>query len=164
MIVRYRRLAERIRNELADLERQVYRAQRAWKSAPRVADTDVYIDAVALNLHGFYSGIERLFELIATQVDERVPGGEAWHRQLLDQMAQAVSEVRPAVIPPETVTALDEFRRFRHLVRNVYTTNIDASRLQSLMTALSPLWEQVRMQLTAFADFLDQLSHADEIP
>jgi len=29
----------------------------------------LYLDSAALNLHGFYSGLERLFELIARHVD-----------------------------------------------------------------------------------------------
>ena len=32
--------------------------------------------------------------------------------------------IRPAVIGPESASALDELRRFRHLVRNVYTFNL----------------------------------------
>lgn len=83
MIERYKRLAERIRNESADLEREVNRAQKSWRAVSKTTDPEPYIDSVALNLHGFYSGTERLFALIANQIDERVPGGEAWHRQLL---------------------------------------------------------------------------------
>lgn len=30
-----------------------------------MSDQDIYLDSVALNLHGFYSGLERLFELVA---------------------------------------------------------------------------------------------------
>jgi hypothetical protein len=32
--------------------------------------------------------------------------------------------VRPAVIEPDAIPILDEFRRFHHLVRNVYTMNL----------------------------------------
>ena len=75
MIERYRRLAERLRSELSDLEREVQRARSAWEAARTAADPGAYIDSVALNLHGFYSGSERLFELIAAQVDKHAPGG-----------------------------------------------------------------------------------------
>jgi len=43
----------------------------------------LYLDSAALNLHGFYSGLERLFELIARHVDGAIPSGETWHRDLL---------------------------------------------------------------------------------
>ncbi|WP_397548013.1 hypothetical protein ABUL39_07185 [Rhodothermus marinus] len=78
---------------------------------------------MALNLHGFYSSVERLFVLIARNVDERVHTGQTWHRDLLRWMAEDVPEMRPAVIGQTTAHTLDEFRRFRHLVRNVYTMN-----------------------------------------
>ena len=59
-------LAERIRGEIVDLDRSVTRVSAAWAAGQRAgADQDYYLDAVALNLHGFYSGVERLFELTA---------------------------------------------------------------------------------------------------
>ena len=61
------RLAERIRSELADLDRLVARLQQAWAQRQRTHD-DLYLDSIALNLHGFYAGLERLFELVAAVV------------------------------------------------------------------------------------------------
>lgn len=164
MIGRYRRLAERLRSELDDLERETQRAQKSWQEARTSADPEPYLDSVALKLHAFYSGTERLFELIAAQVDEHVPESGAWHRELLDQMAQSMPEVRPSVINSDTAVALDEFRKFRHLVRNVYTDNLDPARMQNLLASLPGLWAQLKTQLTVFSDFLDQLSRADETP
>ncbi len=162
MISRYRRLAQRIRDELSGLDSEVKRAAKAWEMMSGASDPDPYIDSAALNLHGFYSGIERLFELIATQVDEYSPSGEAWHRTLLNRMARPAADIRPAVIQPQTAAKLDEYRKFRHLVRNVYTSRLDAARMSDLMIELGPLWDQVAADLKSFADFLDELSTADE--
>jgi hypothetical protein len=61
----YLQVARRIKDEVQELERTTERARRGWDKAVRAAaDQDVYVDSVALNLHGFYSGIERLFELM----------------------------------------------------------------------------------------------------
>jgi len=60
----YLELVERIRGEVPDLDRVVQRALAAWVQAKRMPDESAYLDSVALNLHGFYSGLERLFELI----------------------------------------------------------------------------------------------------
>jgi hypothetical protein len=79
----------------------------------------LYLDSVALNLHGFYTGIERLFELIARHIDESVPSDKNWHRSLLKQMTENYKNYRPAVISQSIFFELDEFRRFRHVVRNV---------------------------------------------
>ena len=70
-------LAARIRGEVVELDRVVERTQRVWSRAVRSEpDQDLYIESVALNLHGLYSGIERLFELIARRIDRSAPSGD----------------------------------------------------------------------------------------
>jgi len=115
----YRELVERIRGETEELDRVAQRVTTAWASVRRRPGEDAYVDSVALNLHGFYSGLERLFELVIRHVDRSMPTGETWNRSLLKQVAQDFADIRPAVISQEIAVALDEFRRFRHLVRNV---------------------------------------------
>jgi hypothetical protein len=156
----HRELAERIRGATPDLERVVQRCLRSWSQVQRASsERDAYLDSVALNLHGFYSGLERLFELIARHVDRDLPAGETWHRDLLLRMTHDLAEVRPAVIDQDSALALDEFRRFRHLVRNVYTMNLSPDKVAGLMSTLPELWSRVRVELLAFADFLEQLAN-----
>ncbi|HED03416.1 MAG TPA: hypothetical protein ENI60_01445 [Candidatus Fraserbacteria bacterium] len=64
---RFLRLARRLADELSELEQVVKRAQEGWRRVQQSSD-DFYLDSVALNLHGFYAGLERLFELIATTI------------------------------------------------------------------------------------------------
>jgi len=139
----------------------IKRAQEGWRRAQRSAD-DFYLDSVALNLHGFYAGLERLFELIAATVDGTVPRGANWHQMLLEQMATEVSHVRPAVISEETRAALDEYRGFRHVVRNVYTFKFDPMKLQKLVEEVPQVLSQVRAEMLAFADFLEHRALRDE--
>ena len=59
----YSKLAIRIRRELVDLEHVVRRAVDSWTHGLQTAvDQDVYLESVALNLHGFYSGLERRYQ------------------------------------------------------------------------------------------------------
>lgn len=154
-------LAERIRGESPDLDRLVQRVLSSWNSSKsKLKEQDVYLESVALNLHGFYSGLERLFELIARRVDQNLPSGNMWHRDLLHQMTQDIRELRPAVIGSERVSSLNELRRFRHLVRNVYTFNLVPDKIEPLITALPALWPMLRAELLAFADFLSDLAQA----
>ena len=154
----YEELVARIRGEIPDLDRVVQRSQQHWQQSLKVAqDQDVYVASVALNLHGFYSGLERLFELIARHMDHVFPTSETWHHNLLRQMAEDRPALRPAVIGQDSLIALDEFRRFRHLVRNVYTTNLVPSKMAGLVAHLPKTWNQVRAELTAFADYLEEL-------
>jgi hypothetical protein len=158
-----RELVERIRGEIPDLERVTQRVLRAWPHACRSSDVqNVYLDSVALNLHSFYSGLERLFELIARHLDRTLPAGDIWHRDLLTQMSRDLAHVRPAVISEDTAHRLDEYRRFRHLVRNVYTVNLAPEKMAGLITALPMLWGDLQAELLAFADFLEDLSQVRE--
>ena len=86
MIEDYLVVAGRIRQELAELEWVVARAERAIGAARhRAEDQDLYIDSAALNLHDFYAGLERIFHQIATTIDGKLPTGREWHRDLLQQ-------------------------------------------------------------------------------
>jgi hypothetical protein len=163
MIARYRLLAERLRVELENLERVVGWAEGALDRAIRnPQDQDYYLAAAALDLHGFYAGLERLFELIADEMDNSRPGGVRWHRNLLAQMALAVPDLRPAVVAPDTAAALTEYLEFRHVVRNVYTFNLKPDRIAQLVRDLRPTFDQTRRELLAFAGFLNTVSTADQ--
>lgn len=116
----YPALSGRITTSLQELQTVVKRIDELSQKAQRTND-DGYWDGVALNLHGFYSGVERIFEDIARTVDESVPSGPGWHADLLLQMASGIPNLRPEVIRPEARSCLDEYRGFRHVVRNVYT-------------------------------------------
>jgi len=103
MTERVRRVAERIRQELAAIERVVRRAGRAMAAARRRPDEqDLYLDSAALCLHDFYTGMERIFQQIAAGLDEAVPSGRDWHEALLQQMAAERLPDRPAVIAEAT--------------------------------------------------------------
>ena len=64
-------------------------------------------------------------------------------------------EIRPAVISQQTLKRLDEYRGFRHVVRNVYTFHFDEAKLEKLVMGASDAFTQVRAEILAFADFLD---------
>jgi hypothetical protein len=155
----YRVLAGRIHRELEELGRVVTRAERALEAArQRPEDQDLYLDSAALNLHDFYSGLERVFSLIASSVDESVPRGHEWHRELLRQMGTDIPQVRPAVLSAQTVQDLEEYLGFRHVVRHIYAFEFDFERVERLVRHLRPLFERVSTELKAFANLLEHLS------
>lgn len=154
MTSRLNQVASRIRTELVELDNILSRINEGWNSAKKNEDT-MYLDSVALNLHSLYSGLERLFELIAESIDGTKPQGENWHRELLIQVAKDVPPVRPAVISEMSRNALDEYRGFRHIVRNVYTINFDSRKIGKLVEKAPEMYKQLKRELMAFADFLD---------
>ena len=163
MILRYAVLASRVEAELADVHRAADKAVAAYEHAVQdEIDSTFYLDSIAMNLHAVYGGIERIFEGIARELDGGLPAGPNWHRVLLSQMAIDVAGVRPVVIRQSTAQALDEYLRFRHLVRNLYTWSLDAAKLAELIAGLTPMLNNLDHDLAAFGRFLDAASHVDE--
>ena len=148
-------LVKRIRQELEELERILDRAKEGWERSLRSND-DYYLDGVALNLHGFYSGFERIFTHIAETIDGEMPHGEDWHRLLLGQMKKEIPGIRPAVISIKSGEILGDLRKFRHVVRNVYTHHLDPERLEKLVKSSSEGFTQLSAEISAFAAFLEQ--------
>lgn len=161
----YLAVAGRIRRELQELEQVVERAYRIWQRG--IAQTgepkdDYYVDATALNLHGFYAGIERLLEVIAEGIDRAKPSGANWHTQLLYQLTAEIPGIRPAVLSPEMRDKLDRYRGFRHVVRNVYTFNLDPQQIELLVQQLQPTMAEVSQELIVFANWLEQIATIDD--
>jgi len=149
-------LSSRIRGYLTELERVVTRTKLLAEKALTSGD-DGYWDGVALNLHGFYCGTERIFEDIARTMDGSIPSGSEWHISILVQMSSAIVDRRPPVISSTLHQKLDEYRGFRHVVRNVYAFNFRPSRLNELVTELSNCFSLLKQELYSFADFLENL-------
>ncbi len=158
MIEAYLTLANRIRSEMDDLERIVSRSEKAVKfSREHPEDQDLYLDSAALNLHGFYSGLERIAYQIATVVDGEIPTHAEWHRDLLRQMGLDLPGVRPPIFTASTIEALDEYLRFRHVVRNVYTFSFLPDQIARLVQQVRLTYFQIKNELFIFIEFLEKI-------
>ncbi|MGG6242368.1 hypothetical protein ACQ4N7_27460 [Nodosilinea sp. AN01ver1] len=120
-------------------------------------DDDDYYDGVALNLHSFYTAIERILEDIAREIDGAVPTGSGWHRDLLTQLSADFPGVRPAVLKHSSRRCLDEYRGLRHVIRNIYSFNLNSRRLQELVTMLPSCHGALIQDLEEFCTFLGAL-------
>ncbi|NBB87690.1 MAG: antitoxin [Bacteroidetes bacterium] len=158
----YLAVAGRIRRALEQLEAVARRALVFWNDAAPHEAGDYRLDAVALNLHGFYAGLERIFDVIAIRIDDTVPDGAHWHQELLDQMETAVPTIRPAVLASDTRTQLEAFRGFRHVVRNGYTFEFDPEQMALLIRRLPDARRRVHDDLSAFADLLERIAEDDQ--
>jgi hypothetical protein len=158
VIEAYLILADRIHQELDELARVVSRAERAiFAAKQRPEDQDLFVDAAALNLHDFFGGLERIFQQVGTTVDGELPTGSDWHRQLMVQMQHDMPDLRPPVVSTEVIHTLDEFRRFRHVVRNIYAFEFDPKQIERLVNQMSDVFAQIRTELLVFASFLRQV-------
>ena len=155
-MVVYLVLAARLREELENLEQVIAVAQRSITRAERQpADSELYINSAALSLHSFYVGVERMFLAIADEVDQQVPTGPSWHIDLVNQMTYDLPATRPPVLTPETRDMAHEYRSFRHVVRNVYTYNLNPDRVKQLVDDLPSVFAAIETDMHRFFDFLD---------
>ncbi len=156
MTNKYLTFVSRIKEEINEIERLVQRALKAWDCVKDTSD-DLYLDSVALNLHSVYSGIEKIFEMIAKDIDGSIPTGDSWHFDLLKQMATEIQQVRPAVIKKETFNFLNEYRSFRHIVRNIYTFNISIKKLTPLVEDLQSAYQMFNSDIDEFIHFIEKM-------
>ena len=73
-----------------------------------------------------------------------------------------IAGVRPAVLSSATRSELERYRGFCHVVRNVYTFNLDAEQIGLLVNHLPTTMAQVSQELLRFSDFLEQIASEDE--
>jgi hypothetical protein len=106
----------------------------------------VEITAIASVLHSFYNGLERILLSIAKGIDQQVPEGSFWHRDLLQQMSKATPS-RPAVLTAETSQRLVAYMGFRHFYRHSYSFDLEWDELEKLVTPLADTWNQVKRDL-----------------
>jgi hypothetical protein len=79
-----RELAADIEVELArlsQLEQEIYRVQDEIARDP--ARQDLFYENLALKLHNFYTGCEKVLQLVAVELNGGLPTGADWHKRLL---------------------------------------------------------------------------------
>jgi len=149
-------LEARLKEEVENLERlkKSLKDRGFWATAsykPSLQHIDEFtLRALASVLLDYYTGVENIFEQIAKIVDGSLPTGQEWHKDLLLQMKLEINGIRPAVISHETFATLDEYRKFRHLVRNIYGFNLIPERLEPLLIKLPQVDQRFRNEIEAF--------------
>jgi hypothetical protein len=126
-VLRAQLLAERARLREAVRELESLSASLSGR-----APTTVELMAAGGFLHNVYNGIENCLSRLAHGIDESVPSGSDSHRLLVDQMSEAIAELRPALLTRELAARVDEYRRFRHAFRHMYYFDLDWARLGPL--------------------------------
>ena len=108
-------------------------------------------------LHDFYTGIEKIFESIAKEVDHRLPMGEEWHSELLHQMTLDIPGLRPRVITAITEKNLREYLGFRRLFRKRYGFELDWQKLKKLLLAMPKVRSGLENEVNIFFEALNPL-------
>jgi len=149
VVGRLSRLAAELEACLADVARL---AETCIELPGRFAEREP--DVVELNgcgkaLHDLYLAVERVLERTAKELGG-IPAGASWHADLLRGAALDVSGVRPPVLRPETVTALEPLLRFRHRYRNLYFFDLDWDQIHPHLSRAAEVARCVEEDVTEF--------------
>ena len=147
-----RRIVSEINAELSNIHRLCDEYNEFLNKYKTV---DKYLLRVkASYLADFYMGIERIFQIIATEIDGGIPQGEEWHKRLLLNMTIDIEGVRPPVISPALYNNLRLFLGFRHVVRQAYGFQLDESKLEELVSSFEDTVRSFSSEVTKFCDTL----------
>jgi hypothetical protein len=143
-------LVAEIKNELSKLE---LLSQKLASQANRTHEEEIS-ESAALRLHNFYTGCERIFKLIVSEVNGGIPQELDWHKRMLTQVSLEIEDIRPAVISTGTRKDLEELLRFRHIVRNIYGFELKPERIEALITLTTSLSPRFTKEIENFLSFL----------
>ncbi len=149
-------LKKQIEIEIENLERLV---KEMVEITDKIAGEPDFIETRAAGsiLHDFYCGVEKIFERITISINNELPKGEDWHKELLLQMACPIEGISRAVISQELLEKLKEYLRFRHLFRNIYGFELKWERFKNLSLSLPIILGELKGDLERFIDTLNKL-------
>lgn len=151
-------VARDIHNELKQLSQlnlEIKTTQQLSQQQPHL--NQVFCESLALKLHNFYTGCERIFKIIASELNGGLPSDYNWHQRLLSRMANSQNN-RPAIISQDTAKQLKDYLSFRHVVRNVYGFELDRNRVNELVNHYYLVWENFNREVNEFINWLHQLA------
>jgi len=117
--------------------------------------TFIDIRTSASILHDFYSGIEKIFEKTAIVIDGYLPEGEAWHIELLSQMAKSFDKIRSPLISEYLFKKMKEYLKFRHLFRHIYGFELEWDKIEPLVLSMSDVLDDFKENIKKFIDSLE---------
>ena len=104
---------------------------------------------IASTIEKTYTGAENILRRIAAELDGYVPSGDAWHKDLIDQMAMTIDE-RDAVLSDATAQAMHDMRMFRHRERNSYGFMLNEYRVLDLADEISSTIFSLKSDIAVF--------------
>lgn len=152
------KLAKQIAAEREMLNRLLADHQPLIDKCARTAPEKIEISALAAMLHSFYTGIENLFQRIAIELNENLPDGPAWHKELLAMMSRP-NPNRPAVISLGLAANLREYLEFRHFFRSAYTFEVLWDRMAHLVQGCPDVLKQLESELDNFIAAMSNKDH-----
>lgn len=145
---------------VAELLREVGRMEEgeeryAAGPSPGGYERELRLAGLAQRIAQAYTIIEGVLGYIARRIDGAPVTGEDWHKKLIARCAKAYEDPkRPAVVSTELAKELLELCEFRHVVRNIYPTRLEAPRVRENLLRLVRSARAFDAQARTFAEGL----------
>jgi hypothetical protein len=153
-------IRKKLRHEVQQID-QLLEPFGPLLNVTRIREPDlIELSALATVLHSFYGGIENIFTTIGKELDDRLPTGTKWHKDLLTQMSKP-TDSRCAILNDQQHAVLIGYLSFRHFFRNSYAYQLDWDQLHPLVEAITETWIQLKTSLNRL---LDDNEETDENP
>lgn len=105
--------------------------------SPGGYERELRLAGLAQRIAQAYTIIEGVLGYVARRIDRAPVTGEDWHKKLIARCAKAYEDPkRPAVVSAELAKELLELCEFRHVVRNIYPTRLEAPRVRENLRRL----------------------------
>jgi hypothetical protein len=137
---------DQIQSEIQQIEDLFVEFSELLDNSATIDPNTIERTALGSVLHSFYTGLEGIFLTVAKRVDGKVPSGERWHRDLLDQIT-APTDLRNLLISAETKESLREYLAFRHFFRQAYVYVLHWEEMRGLVNGLKPTWTRVKTEI-----------------
>ena len=118
----------------------------------RIKNPDfIELSAAAMVLHSFYNGVENIILMILKGYEEKIPNGNNWHMELLEK-ASIQNGDRKIIFSSELKSQLEEYRKFRHIVRHVYNFKLNWTMMEGIMNNINTIWDKIKEDLNKFIE------------
>ena len=158
--VQYKRLVVDIKDDLDSVQKivgyikEITQVLESEKGSVRGAD----LMACAGYLHHYYTCIESVFERISRAFDGGLIAGGDYYRELLRSMTIEIPDIRPSIISRDLAEELDEYRRFRHMFRHAYGSELRWRKMEPLAKGIDSITKVLMARIFEFMHFIEKLS------
>jgi hypothetical protein len=138
---------------LREVARMARGEKRLSERAPlRGYERELRIAGLAERIAQAYTIMEGVLAYVARRIDGAPLTGAGWHRELIARCSRSFDHPpRPAVVSEALAGELLELCEFRHVVRNIYPTRLDESRVRENLNRLIRAAKLFGAECKAFA-------------
>ena len=111
--------------------------------------SEINTAALATYLMNFYNGIENIMKRCAKEYYKKMPKGDGWHKELLQQSFTHNKSKIP-LFDKNIVDKLYNYLLFRHFFIHGYGFKLNRDKLKSLVDDIDKLWIEIKNCVAEF--------------